>query len=200
MMTVLSGLFQSSESSASNRLHARLQILRQIRIVAGRRRPACVVTRVDGRRPDYRITLSEEMNMDPNNPVVKLCAEGMQAEGDGRFDDARALFEQAWAAGKDDFDACVAAHFVARRQETPEQMLEWNRIALERADAVGDERVVGFYPSLYLNMGYSFERLGDPDEARRYYAMGAGLLDNVPEGPYKDVLRGGIAEGQGRVG
>lgn len=138
--------------------------------------------------------------MDPNNPVVKLCAEGMQAEGDGRFDDARALFEQAWAAGQDDFDACVAAHFVARRQETPEQMLEWNRIALERADAVGDERVVGFYPSLYLNMGYSFERLGDLDEARRYYAMGAELLDNVPEGPYKDVLRGGIAEGQGRVG
>jgi hypothetical protein len=52
--------------------------------------------------------------MDPNNPIVKLCAEGMRAEGDGRFDDARDLFMQAWSASQDDYEACVAAHYVAR--------------------------------------------------------------------------------------
>jgi len=79
-------------------------------------------------------------------------------------------------------------------------MLEWNRISLERANAVADDRVTGFYPSLYLNMGYSHEKLNDPDEARRYYRMGEELLGNVPEGPYKEVLKKGIAEGLGRVG
>jgi hypothetical protein len=29
--------------------------------------------------------------MDPNNPVVRLCAQGMEAESDGRPQDASAL-------------------------------------------------------------------------------------------------------------
>ena len=54
--------------------------------------------------------------MDPDNPVVKLCATGMEAEFDGRLDDSRLLFLQAWQAAQDDYEACIAAHFVARRQ------------------------------------------------------------------------------------
>jgi len=34
--------------------------------------------------------------MDASNPVVKLCADGMTAEGEGRRDDARRLFAHAW--------------------------------------------------------------------------------------------------------
>jgi hypothetical protein len=56
--------------------------------------------------------------MDPNNPVVRLCAAGMAAEGEGRPADAKALFEQAWAESRDDFEACIAAHYVARHQAT----------------------------------------------------------------------------------
>jgi hypothetical protein len=50
---------------------------------------------------------------------------------------------QAWEKRKDDYDACVAAHYVARHQ--------WNQESLDRADAVNAESVQGFYPSLYLN-------------------------------------------------
>jgi hypothetical protein len=46
---------------------------------------------------------------------------------------------------------------------------------LVRADAVGDERVRSFYPSLYVNMGAAYEALGDLAEARRYYDMAAEL-------------------------
>ena len=52
--------------------------------------------------------------MDLNNLVVKLCAEGMQAEFAGKLDDARALFMQAWEQSQDDYEACIAAHYVAR--------------------------------------------------------------------------------------
>ena len=58
--------------------------------------------------------------MDPNNPVVKLCMEGMAAEARGKFDDARHLFEQAWSICQDDYDACMAAHFLARHQDSPQ--------------------------------------------------------------------------------
>jgi hypothetical protein len=113
--------------------------------------------------------------MDQNNPVVQLCIAGTQAEFAGRQAEASALYWQAWEAAKDDYEACVAAHYVARFQKSPEDILRWNQEALDRADALKDESVKDFYPSLYLNMGRAYELLGNPAEARRYYDLAAGL-------------------------
>ena len=130
--------------------------------------------------------------MDPNNPVVKLCAEGMEAEFAGRLDDARALFMQAWEQSQDDYEACIAAHYVARHQPSFEENLRWNQEALARAEAVGDERVRDFYPSLLLNLGHSYEILGDAAEARKNYDLAVERVDELPPGPYSDVVRRGI--------
>jgi hypothetical protein len=113
--------------------------------------------------------------MDVNNPVIRLCLEGNLAEFNGCKDDARRLFEQAWEAAGDDYEACIAAHYVARFQETSEQVLHWNLEALKYADAVGDERVKAFYPSLYVNLGHAYEILGNLEEAGRYYRLAADL-------------------------
>jgi tetratricopeptide (TPR) repeat protein len=137
--------------------------------------------------------------MDPNNPVVKLCVEGMQAEGAGRHDDARALFAQAWDARTDDWEACIAAHYLARHQPTPEDTLRWNQAALHRADAVTDDRVNGFYPSLYLNLAHSHEQLGNHAEARRYYDLAAAESSELPEDRYAGIVREGIRKGQART-
>jgi tetratricopeptide (TPR) repeat protein len=64
---------------------------------------------------------------------------------------------------------------MARCQDSPEEILRWNREALERANAVKDGRVKEFYPSLYLNMGHSYELLGNQDEAKRYFDLAAEL-------------------------
>ena len=45
--------------------------------------------------------------IDPTNPVVALCVEGMAREGTPA--EARRLFERAWEARRDDFDAAVAS-------------------------------------------------------------------------------------------
>lgn len=137
--------------------------------------------------------------MDPDNPVVKLCGEGMAAEFAGRPVEARDLFVRAWELSADDYDASIAAHFVARHQPTPEETLRWNQEALARADAVADDRVRGFYPSLYLNLGHSHEQLGDLDEARRFYELAAAAATDLPPGPYGDTVRDGIARGRQRV-
>lgn len=113
--------------------------------------------------------------IDPNNPVIRLCIEGTQAEFDGRIDDARALYRQAWETAQDDYEACIAAHYVARFQEEPAEALRWNEEALDRANAAAEDLVRPFYPSLYLNLGLSNEKLGRLDEARRYYDMAAAL-------------------------
>ncbi|MCB9134223.1 MAG: hypothetical protein H6636_02285 [Anaerolineales bacterium] len=114
--------------------------------------------------------------MDLNdNHVIKLCIQGTEAEYQKRPDDARALYWQAWESATDDYEACVAAHYVARFQETPEEIFRWNQEALNRAEAVKDDRVKAFYPSLYVNMGKSYELLGNAEEAKRFYALAAEL-------------------------
>ena len=137
--------------------------------------------------------------MDPEHPVVKLCAEGARAEMEGDAERAAALFNRAWEVAGDDYHACMAAHMVARYQVTAEDTLRWNEVALERADAVGDERVEGFYPSLLLNLGYSHEMLGDLDQARTCYEEAARRADRLPRDPYGDMVCGGIAAGLGRT-
>lgn len=121
--------------------------------------------------------------MDLNNPVIKFCIEGTQAEFEGRIRDACALYRQAWEASKDDFDACISAHYVARCQKDPEEILRWNQEALNRAKAVETHRIQDFYPSLYVNLGHSYEMLGNQAEAQRYYTLAAklGLVHQTDE-------------------
>jgi hypothetical protein len=113
--------------------------------------------------------------MDIDNPIVRLCGEGARAEFEGRRADARDLYARAWEAAQDDYEACIAAHYVARFQECAEETLRWNQIALERAYLVTDGRAADFFPSLYLNLGRSYELTGNPDEAGRFYALAAAL-------------------------
>ena len=113
------------------------------------------------------------MNLD--NPVIQLCIQGTQAEFQGQLAAARSLYQQAWEVAKDDYEACIAAHYMARHQEDPQDRLHWNQVALEKARAVSDGSVQEFYPSLYLNMGHSYELLGNLVEAKRYYALAAEL-------------------------
>jgi tetratricopeptide (TPR) repeat protein len=137
--------------------------------------------------------------MDPNNPVVKLCSQGIEVELKGRRDEARALFLQAWALRQDDVDACIAAHYLARHQETPAETLRWNELALTHAIRSSTDAVRSFYPSLYLNLGKSYEDVGDISRARELYEQGEEHLGAAPEGAYGDVVRQGLRNGLQRV-
>ena len=111
--------------------------------------------------------------MDLNNNVIKLCIEGTRAEFGHRLEEAHTLYKQAWEARTNDYDACIAAHYVARFQDSAEESLHWNELALKHAKAVDDERVKEFYPSLYLSLGRSYELVENPSEAHRYYELAA---------------------------
>jgi len=101
--------------------------------------------------------------------------EGTRAEFERRLEDARAFYQQAWEARTNDYEACIAAHYVARFQDSPEETLRWNQVALDHANGVKDGSVREFYPSLYLNMGQSYEALGDMPNAEKYYGLAADL-------------------------
>lgn len=137
--------------------------------------------------------------MDPNNPIVRLCAEGMEWEMKGNHDEASKLFMTAWEQSADDFEKSIAAHYVARHQKTASDTLRWNQESLDRANAVDDLRVQGFYPSLYLNMGKSHEDLGNREEAKRFYELASTKINQLSGDRYGDIVRDGIARGLQRV-
>jgi hypothetical protein len=128
--------------------------------------------------------------IDPTNPVVALCARGMELEGTPA--EARRLFEEAWAMRRDDFDAAVAAHFVARHQATPEETLRWNALAVQHGAAVTDGRADGLLASLYLNLGDSQLNLGDRSSAATSAQKAAEYLAVLPEGGYRDLVAQGV--------
>ena len=110
--------------------------------------------------------------------------DGVDAEFQRRPEDARLLYQRAWDNAQDDYERCVAAHYMARFQPAPEEALRWNQIALAHAEMVNDERVTAFYPSLYVNLGRSHELLGDEAKAQHYYELAAALgLVHQQDGP-----------------
>ncbi|MFI6104856.1 hypothetical protein [Streptomyces sp. NPDC051310] len=133
--------------------------------------------------------------MDAGGHVVQLCARGMRAEAEGRDAEARSLFQRAWESAADDYEACVAAHYLARHQPTPEDTLHWNQESLARAGLVADDRVRGYYPSLHLNLAKAHRDLGRTGRARDHFRRAAEHAHDLPPGPYGDVLRFAIADG-----
>jgi hypothetical protein len=139
------------------------------------------------------------MEIDPEHPVAKLCAEGIAAETAGDFATAAERYEAAWAAREDAYGAAIAAHFLARAQRGLGDRHRWNAEALRAADAEDDERVAAFYPSLHLNMGRSCEDIGDLVGARHHYAAARERLAILPATPYADVVRRGIESAEHRI-
>ena len=132
------------------------------------------------------------------NPVVELCAAGMAVEGTPA--EARQLFERAWAARRDDFDAAIAAHFLARHQPTPADTLHWNAMAVRHAEAVADGSAAAFLASLYLNLGDAQANVGDRAEAAASARRAAEHLTALPPGGYRDFVALGISRLAARVG
>jgi len=113
--------------------------------------------------------------MDINNPVIQLCIAGTQAEFQHKIPAAKQFYKRAWKIHTNDYEACIAAHYMARHQNDPKVEFGWNKKALDYASTCQDEQISTFLPSLYLNMGKSFEKLGDHDSAENYYAQASFL-------------------------
>ncbi|HEV7992866.1 MAG TPA: hypothetical protein VGP25_13630 [Gemmatimonadaceae bacterium] len=137
-------------------------------------------------------------SIDSENPVLALCAQGMAVEGTP--DVARAYFEQAWNARRDDYDAAIAAHFIARQQPTAEDALHWNEIAARHAELVPDGRASALLPSLYLNLGDTHAKVGNLDRAAEAARRARESLDALPHDGYREFVAMGIGRLAERLG
>ncbi len=130
---------------------------------------------------------------------MRLCSAGIEAESIQCFDEAARLFEQAWRRSRDHYEACIAAHYVARQQRTPVEALRWNHIALSRAVAAhDDDRVLPFFALFHLNVAKAHEDLVEYVPARHHYTRASQYLSAVPRGSFRVLIEFRIKRGINR--
>ena len=139
------------------------------------------------------------MQFDPNNSIIKLCADGMSLEGQGKKEEANNLFQQSWNEAANDFEKFTAAHYVARHQQTVEDKLKWDQTALEFAVKINDHGIKETYPSLYLNLARCYEDLNDFDNAKKNYELAVAFTGFLPDDGYGNMIKSGVANGISRV-
>ena len=122
----------------------------------------------------------------------------------GERQSARQLFtelEQQIGPGGDALHRVALAHAMADVQDDPHDELAWDLRALQAADAVTDQRaalagvagpVAGFYPSLHLNLGEDYRKLGDLPAARRHLELGQESAAALGDDGYSRMIRGGL--------
>src|SRR6478735_1216189 len=111
------------------------------------------------------------MEFHPNNHIVKLCLQGMAMEEKDQPAEAKRVFLQAWNEATNDFEKFLAAHYVARHQNTVSDRLKWLESALHSALKIDNDTVKSAFPSLYLNIAKCYEELGDQGRAKTNYEL-----------------------------
>lgn len=136
---------------------------------------------------------------------------GIELSQRGERDEARRLFGEIWVeigAGGDPFHRCALAHSMADVQDDPRDELTWDLRALEAADLLTDERaaaagvagsVAAFYPSLHLNLGEVYRKLGDLPAARRHLDLGLATTQALGDDGYSTMIRRGLHALAGRL-
>ncbi|MEV0618376.1 tetratricopeptide repeat protein [Nonomuraea sp. NPDC050404] len=143
-----------------------------------------------------------------SDPVMTRIGEGVQLHhAQGRREDARDLFARIW----DDIDGergdplhvSVLAHSMADVQDDVSEELVWDLRALAAADLLTDERLAeaglpytaaGLYPSLHLNLGECYRKLGDLGLAREHLEQARAGMGALGDDDYGRLIRTGLEE------
>ncbi len=136
------------------------------------------------------------MEFSPTNNVVKLCLQGMDAEGKGSLHEAAKVFLQAWNEAANDFEKFLAAYYLARVQQHTTDKLHWLETALQFALAVDDDAVKAAFASLYKDIARCYDDLNDPANAKRNRDL-AHLSAGTPsdKGPFYHGTKADLNEG-----
>jgi hypothetical protein len=136
--------------------------------------------------------------------IMARIGKGIELRTMGERAAARRLFSDVWAEIGPEGDAlhrCALAHSMADAQDDPLEELRWDLVALEAADSVTDDHVReagipatirAFYPSLHLNLGDVYRRLGDVERAADHLTLGRAAVEALPDDGYGRMITGGL--------
>ncbi|WP_338090534.1 hypothetical protein [Planosporangium thailandense] len=148
---------------------------------------------------------------EPDELMVRI-GRGIELSQRGDRAAARELFARIWdeiGPDGDPLHRCALAHHMADTQDDVTEELAWDLRALEAADSITEERarqagvagsVRGFYPSLHLNLGEAYRKLGDLERARHHLERGRAAVDALGDDGYGRLVRGALDRLADRLG
>jgi len=140
----------------------------------------------------------------PEDPIIEAIQAAIaDLECDERMT-ARQKFASIWTAVEKDprpLHECILAHYMADAQDDPVEELAWDERALAAAmrcsDAEAKEHhgslsIGGFLPSLHLNLGDDYLRLGKRADCEIHLAAGLAACADLPDSPYGRMIRAAL--------
>ncbi|WP_328416721.1 hypothetical protein OG470_27260 [Micromonospora sp. NBC_00389] len=141
-----------------------------------------------------------------SDPTLVRIGQGVELHhGRGQREAARHLFAQIWdeinGEQGDPLHVCVLAHAMADVQDDVHEELVWDQRALTAADQLTEVRVAeagvmlpvaGLYPSLHLNLGECYRKLGDLGRAREHLQLAQTGIGALGDDEYAQLIRGGL--------
>jgi hypothetical protein len=132
---------------------------------------------------------TNSMNMStefhPDNPIVKLCMQGIRLEEQGKLEEAAVLFLHGWGEATNDFERFLIAWFTARVQLNAPERIAWYEKALELAKKVGNDAVQSAFPLLHNNLFKCYREVGDLEKAAMHHELAtASVSQPGDKGPF----------------
>lgn len=151
--------------------------------------------------------------MTESSTTTSRIGRGIELSQRGDRTAARALLDEVWhemgGEDGDPLDRCSLAHAMADLQDDPQDELVWDLRALRAAEQLTDARaaevgmtypVAGLFPSLHLNLGDCYRRIGAPGLARKHLRLGLAAAGALPDDGYGRMVRRGLDRLAERLG
>ncbi len=122
--------------------------------------------------------------------IMERIGRGIELQQQGERAAARTLFAGLWNEIGETGDAlhrCALAHWMADVQDDLRAELTWDLRALDAAGSIE-----AFYPSLHLNLGEVYRKLGDLHAARHHLDLGLAAARALGDDGYSNMIKGGL--------
>ncbi|MFI6335379.1 hypothetical protein [Streptomyces sp. NPDC050535] len=148
--------------------------------------------------------MAEQQEQAAPDTMMTRIGQAVMLHHGGDREEARGRFLDLWAEIGEDGDAlhrCTLAHYMADTQDDPSDELAWDLRALSAAEELTDGRVaehheslvvLGFYPSLHLNLAADYVKLGRTQAARTHLLRARGAVGSLGDDSYGDGVRAAI--------
>ena len=137
--------------------------------------------------------------------ILVRVGNGIGLGASGHRAEARRLLQTVWqdigGEAGDALHRCAVAHALADVQDEPADELRWDVRALAAAGMLTDDRLTragmpgtaaGVLPSLHLNLGDCYRRLGELANAREQLAAGIATLAAMESSGYRAMVEEGL--------
>lgn len=143
----------------------------------------------------------DELEFGMEHPLWPSVAAGIVASQSGAPEAGQQL-ANVWARlGEGDHAMrCIVAHYYADLQNDVLAELKWDQRALAAHHHLRDDELAplglpsaaALLPSLHLNLGDTWLRAGDPEQARRHLDQARAADEQLGQDPYGDLARRGV--------